>query len=75
VQGLYLKKLHDAEVKEQYQVSTSNRFSALENLDGNVDITKACENTRENITLSAKACLGHYDLKQYKPWFEEEISH
>jgi hypothetical protein len=27
-----LKKLHDLEVKEKYQVKISNRFSALENL-------------------------------------------
>jgi hypothetical protein len=33
----YLKKLNDAEVKEQYQVKISNRSAGLENLDDNVD--------------------------------------
>jgi hypothetical protein len=44
----YLKKLIDAGVKEQYQV-ISNKFAALENLDDNVDITRAWENIREII--------------------------
>jgi hypothetical protein len=32
--GFNLKKLNEGEVKEQYQVTTKNRFSALENLRG-----------------------------------------
>jgi hypothetical protein len=42
-----LRELNDAEVKEQYQVKMSNRFAALENLDDNMNINMAWENTRE----------------------------
>jgi hypothetical protein len=28
-----LKKLHEGEVKEQYQVTTKNKFASLENLE------------------------------------------
>jgi hypothetical protein len=33
-----LKKLNEIECKEQYRVEISNRFTALENLDAEVDI-------------------------------------
>jgi hypothetical protein len=36
-----LKKLNDVEGKEQYRVEISNRFSALENLDTEVDINRS----------------------------------
>jgi hypothetical protein len=36
-----LRKLHQGEVKEQYQVTIKNRFSALENLEDNGDIKRA----------------------------------
>jgi hypothetical protein len=44
-----LRKLNDAEVKEQYQVKIKNRFAALENFDDNMDMNRAWENIRENI--------------------------
>jgi len=50
-----LKKLNDVEVKEQYQLKISNRFSALEDFnddyddeDDDMDINRAGRNTREN---------------------------
>jgi hypothetical protein len=33
MQKSYLRKLNDAEVKEQYQVKITNRFGALKNFD------------------------------------------
>jgi hypothetical protein len=36
-----LKKLHEEEVKVQYQVTIKNRFSTLENLEGYGDINRA----------------------------------
>jgi hypothetical protein len=59
MQRFDLRKLKDAEVKEQYQVKISNRFAALENCDDTVDMNRACENIRENIKTSAKESLGH----------------
>jgi hypothetical protein len=54
IQRFDLRKLNDAEVKEQYQVNITNRFTALENCDDNVDMNTARENIRENIKTSAK---------------------
>jgi uncharacterized metal-binding protein YceD (DUF177 family) len=36
-----LKKLNEAEGKEQYHVKVSNRFAALEDLDAEVEINSA----------------------------------
>jgi len=46
----------------------------LENLNDSEDLNRAWENIKENIT-SAKESLGLYDLKQHKPWFDEECLH
>jgi hypothetical protein len=70
MQRFDLRKLNDAEVKEEYQVKITNRFEALESFDDNVDMNRAWENIRENIEIAAKASLGHYELQQYKPWFD-----
>ena len=57
-----------------YQIEVSNRFAALENLSDSEDISRAWENIKENIRISAKENLGLYELKQHKPWFDEECS-
>jgi hypothetical protein len=36
-----LEKLNELEGKERYQVEISNRFTALKNLDDDVDINRA----------------------------------
>jgi hypothetical protein len=46
----------------------------LENFDDNLDTNRAWENIRENIKISAKESLGHYELQQHKPWFDDECS-
>jgi hypothetical protein len=46
----------------------------LETLDAEVDIKRAWETIRENIKISAKESLGYYELKKYKPWFDEGCS-
>jgi hypothetical protein len=46
----------------------------LENCDGNVNMNTAWENIRENIEISAKEGLGHYELQQHKPRFDNECS-
>jgi hypothetical protein len=40
-----LKKLNDIEVKGQHPVEISNMFTALENLDVEVYVNRACETT------------------------------
>jgi hypothetical protein len=60
MQRFDLKKINDAEVKEQHQVEISNRFAVLKNLVVNVDNTRAWGNMRVNINISAKKSLDHY---------------
>jgi hypothetical protein len=62
-----LKKLSEMEVTKQFQMEISNRFEALENLNGSEDINRAWENIKENIKISAKETLGLYGHKQHKP--------
>jgi hypothetical protein len=68
-----LRKLSDLEVWKQYQIEISNGFAALENSNESEDINRAWENIKENIKTSAKDSLGLYELKQHKPWFDEEF--
>ena len=65
-----LRKLHELEVKEKYQIEITNRFAALENLDVDEDVNRAWENIKENIKTSAKESLGLQEWKQHKPWFD-----
>jgi hypothetical protein len=67
-------QLNKVDGKEQYHAETSNRFSALENLDTKVDVNKARETTRENIKISAKESLGYYEPKKCKTRFNEGCS-
>jgi hypothetical protein len=52
VERFNLKTLNDVELKEQYEIKISNRFPALEKLDGgggDVDINRALGSIREYI--------------------------
>jgi len=66
------RKLNEPEVREQYQIEITNRFAALENLSDGEGVDRTWENIKENITISAKESLGLHELKQNKPWFDEE---
>jgi hypothetical protein len=50
----HLKKLNKIEGKQQYQVEISNRFTALENLDNDVDINRVWDTIREISTFRPK---------------------
>jgi hypothetical protein len=63
VERFNLKQLNEEEVKEQYQVTIKNKFTALENLDDNGDINRAWETIRENIRISAKESIGLCELE------------
>jgi hypothetical protein len=67
MQRFDLKMLNNEEVKEQYQVKTSNRYAALKNTDDNVGIDRTWENIRGVIKFSVRESIGHYMLKQHKP--------
>ena len=70
-----LRKLKDLEVKKQYQIEITNRFATLGNISDDGDTNRAWENIKENIKTSAKESLGAHELKQHKPWFDEECLH
>ena len=69
-----LGKLNELEVRKQYQIEITNRFTALGNISDDEDINKAWEKIKENIKTSAKGSLGPRELKQHKAWFDEESS-
>jgi hypothetical protein len=48
------KKLNEEEDKEQYHVEVSNRFTALEDLDTEVEISSAWETIRKNTKFQPK---------------------
>jgi hypothetical protein len=50
-----------------YRVEISNRFTALENLDTEVDVNKAWETSTENVKISAIESPGYYEPKKNKP--------
>ena len=49
-------------------------FTSLENFNDDEDVDRTWENIKENIQTTAKESLGLHELKQYKPWFDEECS-
>ena len=53
-----LRKLKDLELKKQYQIEITNRFSASGNISDDGDINRAWENIKENIKTSAKESVG-----------------
>jgi hypothetical protein len=59
------------EVRKQYRIEITNRFAALENVSDDEDINRAWENIKD-IKTSAKKSLGLHEIKQHKPWFDEE---
>ena len=73
--GACTGQVHELESRKQYQIKFSNRFAVLENLSDSEDIHRAWENVKENIKTSAKESLGLRELRQYKPWFDEECLH
>ena len=69
-----LRKLRELEGRKQNQIKISNRFAASENVNDSKDIKRPWENIKENIKTSATENLGLFELKQHKPWFDEECS-
>jgi hypothetical protein len=44
----------------------------LKKLSDSENINRVWENIKENIKTSAKESMGLHELKQHKPWFDEE---
>ena len=66
------RKLNELQVRKEHHIEISNRFEPLKNLSDSEDINRAWENIKENIKTSVEESLGLYELKQHKPWFDEE---
>jgi predicted transcriptional regulator len=58
------KKLKEVEGKEKHHVEVLVRFSALEDLDSEVEVNSAWETIREDIKISAKESLRYYEQKK-----------
>jgi len=71
-QRINLRKLNEPKVREQYQIEITIMFAALENLNDDDDVNRIWEYIKENIQTSVKESLGLHELKQNKPWFDEE---
>jgi hypothetical protein len=54
MEGFNVKKLNEVECKEQHHVEISNRFTALENLDTEVNINRDQETIRISKFLSKR---------------------
>jgi len=69
-----LGKLNELQFRKQCKIEISNRFAALENLNDSNDTNRSWKNIKENIKIPSQQSQGLYELKQHKPWFDEECS-
>jgi hypothetical protein len=67
-----LSEFTDLDVRKKYQIEITMRFGAMENLSDDEDINSAWESIKQSIKTSAKDRLGLHEMKQHKPWFDEE---
>ena len=67
-----MRKLNELGVNEKYQIEITNSFAGLENLNGDENVNRVCENIIQNIKTSAKESLSLHEWKQHKPWFDKE---
>ena len=44
----------------------------MENLNDDEDVNRAWDNIKQNIKTSAKENLDLREMKQHKPWFDDE---
>jgi 50S ribosomal subunit-associated GTPase HflX len=65
-------KIDDLEVREKYRIEITNKFATLENVSDDENLNRAWESIEANIKASAKESLGLHEMKQHKPWFDEE---
>ena len=63
-------KVSELEVKRQYQIKFSNRFSAFEKLSSSEEIDRTWKSVKENNKTSATGSTGLYELQQHKLCFD-----
>jgi len=64
----HLRKLSELQVRKQYQI----KFAALVILNDSEHVNRTSENIKQHIKTSTKDSRDLYELKQHKPWFDEE---
>jgi hypothetical protein len=64
VESFNLRKLNETEFRKYYQIESSNRFVALENLSNPEEVNIVWENIKHNIQTSTKDTTGLCELKQ-----------
>jgi glycine betaine/choline ABC-type transport system substrate-binding protein len=69
-----VKYLNERDVKEQYQVTTRNKFATPKNLEESGDVNRAWDDIRENIKTLAQESLAYCESMHRKVWFDEECS-
>ena len=71
-QRFNLRKLNEPEARAHYQIKITNKFAALENKNDYEIVNRIWENIKENIQSSAEDSQVMHELKQNKPWLDEE---
>ena len=71
-QRFNLRKLKEPEFREQYRIEITSRFATLGNLNGDENVNRSWENIEKNIQTSEKESLCLHEMKQNKPWFDDE---
>jgi hypothetical protein len=72
VEKFNLRKLNELKVRKHYHIKITKRSAAWEDLSERKDIHRDWKNIKENIKTTAKECLGLYELKHHKTWFDEK---
>jgi hypothetical protein len=67
-----MRKLNELEVRNLHTDEITNTFVAMENFSDDTDINRAWENIKENSKTTPNDSLVLHELKQHKPWFQEE---
>jgi hypothetical protein len=58
------------EVREQFQVTNTNKFAAVGNVEDRGDINREWGAIREKIKISTKEGLSYCESKKLKKWFD-----
>ena len=66
-----VNKLKDETRKEEFKVAVSNRFEALQNLDGNEDIEQNWKAIKESVTSACQEILGPRKYN-HKEWITQD---
>ena len=69
-----MRELNELEVRKHYQNEITERIEAAEYLRYVEDINRTWENIKGYIKISTKQSIGLHELKQHKPWLDEERS-